>query len=283
MGWSAAARREIDEVLSFLAVREWSCVSFSSRLLGRDLGTNRVFINRSGDAANRIIESLLLTNHGMIIPVLDPDHRGLGSYQNELLPLIRSYAENIHSVMGIDRQVGTVDALIGGRATERLDYFLMTHEYFNITPPPAERGALTIRQAGVSDLATLFPLQRDYEKEEVLLDPERFSATSSFLALQKSLRKEIIYLAEIDDRPVAKAGTNARGINYYQIGGVFTIPPLRGQGIAKALMRSLMWEIAQKQKHICLFVKKANTAAIRLYSSLGFSVRDSFAINYYRI
>jgi predicted GNAT family acetyltransferase len=184
--------------------------------------------------------------------------------------------------MGLDHQVRAIEELLSAQIYERIDYYLMTREYFNIQPPKSELGNLKLRQAISSDLFSLFPLQRDYEKEEVLLDPERFNATASFLSLQKNLRTELIYLAELDGVPVAKAGTNARGINYYQIGGVFTIPTLRAQGIGRALMQALMWEIAQRKKHLSLFVKKSNGAAIKLYTNLGFTVRDSYAISYYR-
>ena len=282
MGWYAAAQRESSELLSFLRTREWSCVSFSSRLVNREGGGNRIFLNRSDDGGHRIVESLLLTNHGLVLPVIEPQHFTAEGYRNQLLPLLLAYSRTVHSVMGLDHQVRAIEKLLSSPVYERIEYFLMTHEYFNIERPQTERGRLKLRRASAVDARTLFQLQKEYEKEEVLLDPDRFNPTASFLALQKNLRKELIYVAELDGVPVAKAGTNARGINYYQIGGVYTVPSLRAQGIGRALMQTLMWEIAQEKKHLCLFVKKSNTAAIRLYTNLGFSFRDSYSISYYR-
>ncbi len=270
------------ELLSFLRSREWFCVSFSSRLLNREGGSNRIFIDRSADQGERIVESLLLTGHGLVLPVIDPSLHSPGDYRNELLPLIRSSVREVHSIMGIDDQVLAIESMLNARVYERVEYYLMTREYFNIEQPPSEVGSLKVRRATTFDVRSLFPLQREYEKEEVLLNPEKFNSTASFLTLQKNLRKELIYLAEIDGVPVAKAGTNARGINYYQIGGVFTLPSLRGQGIGRAIMQVLMWEIAQKKKHLSLFVKRSNPAAIKLYTNLGFTLRDKYAISYYR-
>ncbi|HUX22099.1 MAG TPA: GNAT family N-acetyltransferase [Spirochaetia bacterium] len=282
MGWYPAAQRESSELLAFLRTREWSCVSFSARLVNREGGGNRIFVNRSDDEGHRIVESLLLTNHGLVLPVIEPEQFTPEGYRSQLLPLLLAYSRNVHSVMGLEHQVRAIEELLSVQIYERIDYYLMTREYFNVRPPQGELGNLRLRRATSSDLRALFPLQRAYEKEEVLLDPERFNATASFLALQKNLRRELIYLAELDGVPVAKAGTNARGINYYQIGGVFTLPTLRAQGIGRALMQALMWEIAQRKKHLCLFVKKSNSAAIKLYTNLGFTPRDSYAISYYR-
>jgi len=280
VSWYPAAQKESAELLSFLRSREWSCVSFSSRLIHREGGGNRIFVNRGDD--HRIVESMLLTAHGLLLPVIQPDLFGPAAYRKELLPLIHAYARTVHSVMGLDQQVRTIESVLKSQIYERIEYYLMTREYFNIERPQAEVGSMRFRRASGFDVRALFPLQREYEKEEVLLDPDRFNPTASFLSLQKNLRKELVYVAEIDGVPVAKAGTNARGINYYQIGGVFTIPELRGKGIGRAVMSVLMWEIAQKKKHLCLFVKKSNTAAIKLYSNLGFTLRESYAISYYR-
>jgi len=279
-GWHPAGRKEIDEVLSFLKVREWTCVSFTSRILNHELGTHRILVDRSDDGARKITGAVLLTNQGLVIPVLDSS--GGPHFRSELLPLISSYTHGVHSVMGVERQVEAIDRLLGGGATEKIEYHLMTREHFNIPKPPPALGEVTIRKATSSDLKALFPLQREYEKEEVLLNPARFNATASLLSLQRNLRKEIVYLAEREGEPVAKAGTNARGINYFQIGGVYTVPDLRGRGLGQKVMRALMWDIAQREKHLCLFVKKGNAAAIKLYSNVGFTIRDSFAINYYR-
>lgn len=282
MSWYPIAQREMQELLAFLRTREWTCVSFSSRLINREGGGNRIFLNRSDDDTNRIVEALLLTSHGLVLPVIDPSLFPPNRYREQLLPLLHASARTVHSVMGLEQQVAAIESIVSSRVHERIEYYLMTREYFNIERPVEEDDSLKVRRASVYDVRALFPLQRDYEKEEVLLNPEKFNSTASFLTLQKNLRKELIYVAELDGVPVAKAGTNARGMNYFQIGGVFTVASLRGRGIGKAIMRSLMWDIAQKKKHLCLFVKRSNQSAIRLYTSLGFTLREKYAISYYR-
>lgn len=282
VSWQPIVQRETRELLQFLRSREWTCVSFSSRLVNREGGGNRIYVNRAAEEDNRIVESLLLTPHGLILPVIEPSLYSPDRYREELLPLLRAAARGVHSIMGLEEQVAAVESLLTSRVHERIEYYLMTREYFNIERPVMEDSSLKVRRASAYDVRALFPLQRDYEKEEVLLNPEKFNSTASFLTLQKNLRKELIYVAELDGVPVAKAGTNARGMNYFQIGGVFTVPSLRGRGIGKMIMKALMWEIAQKKKHLCLFVKRSNQSAIRLYTSLGFTLRDKYAISYYQ-
>jgi predicted GNAT family acetyltransferase len=281
VAWYPAAPKETGELLAFLRIREWSCVSFSSRLINRAGGNNRVFVNRTENEDHRIVEALLLTGQGLILPVIVPSRFSVEDYRNQLFPLILAHAKSVHSIMGLADQVQAIESLLPTQISERIEYHLMTREYFNIEKPQVRPGSLRLRRASAVDVRALFPLQRDYEKEEVLLEPDRFNPTASFLSLQRSLRNEIIYVAEIDGVPVAKAGTNARGMNYFQIGGVFTVPELRGRGLGRILMQALMWEIAQKNKHLCLFVKKSNTAAITLYTNLGFTLRDRYAISYY--
>ncbi len=272
----------MDELLAFLRPREWSCVGFTSRLLARETSLEHVLVNRAEAGRSRIVESLLITDQGLIIPVLEPKGRSTELQRKLLKELIVSRSRHIHSVMGLRSEVGIVESLLAPRSSERIEYHLMTHEYLTVSAPTPDPPGMVIRRAGIVDLTALFPLQRSYEKEEVLLDPGAFNATSCLLHLQRSLRKEITLVAELDGRIVAKAGTNAQGLDYYQIGGVFTEPEFRNRGISRKLLQALLWQIAALQKNACLFVKKHNQAAIHLYRSLNFQMREDFAISYHR-
>jgi predicted GNAT family acetyltransferase len=88
-------------------------------------------------------------------------------------------------------------------------------------------------------------------------------------------------MAELGGVPVAKAGTNARGFTTDQIGGVFTRPDLRHRGAARAVMTALLEHVRRDRRQACLFVKKDNAPAIRLYLGLGFDVRGEYRISYY--
>ena len=140
---------------------------------------------------------------------------------------------------------------------------------------------LCIKRANNFDASKLFALQKNYELEEVILHPEKFNSQLCFEHLQKNLSKEIVYYGSIKNHPVVKAGTNAQGFNFDQIGGVFTDIAQRNQGYATAVMNTLLKTLFLQNKSAALFVKPDNTNAIQLYKKLGFIKRDNFRIAYY--
>jgi hypothetical protein len=88
-----------------------------------------------------------------------------------------------------------------------------------------------------------------------------------------------VVFAQLPGRgPIAKAATNARGLVFDQIGGVFTLPRYRGLGVGRAVVEFLLSGLS---KPTSLFVKQHNQAAIRMYARLGYVVEDPFTISYY--
>jgi predicted GNAT family acetyltransferase len=96
-----------------------------------------------------------------------------------------------------------------------------------------------------------------------------------------TLKYQEIYYAVLEGMPVAKAGTNARGIEYDQIGGVFVSPAYRNRGFARQVLTHLLKSIFLQGRKPCLFVKKSNSPALGLYRSLGFQERGTFRISYW--
>ena len=92
--------------------------------------------------------------------------------------------------------------------------------------------------------------------------------------------KEIVLYGSINNIPIVKAGTNARGYNYDQIGGVFTDISQRHQGYATAVMIKLLKKIFSQDKSASLFVKPDNINAIKIYKALGFVKKANFRIAY---
>jgi predicted GNAT family acetyltransferase len=80
---------------------------------------------------------------------------------------------------------------------------------------------------------------------------------------------------------LSKAGTNARGFDADQIGGVFTVEEERGRGLARRVMDALLGRIFQEKSQASLFVKKLNPAAVTLYRRLGFRELEDFRISYF--
>ncbi len=183
--------------------------------------------------------------------------------------------------MGRKRDARAFEELLGKRPVHEIEYFLMVQERKGSYDSSRLPDRLSIRRAGIEDTESLFPLQRDYEKEEVLLPGDRFDSSTSRHHLRMNLIEQMIFVAELDGEPVAKAGTNARGFLFDQIGGVFTRSDLRRRGIGAALMTRLMNAVSREGRSCCLFVKQHNAAAIAMYRRLGYLIRDEFRITYY--
>ena len=164
----------------------------------------------------------------------------------------------------------------------RVDYTLMARrrgsETFPTAPLPA---GFRIFRADPSSARALYPLQKSYELEEVLLDPKRFNPLVCMSHLKESLKNQTIYAGRWQGEPAAKAGTNALGFGWAQIGGVYTIPKLRGRGLGKALMRTLLEDLEKRELGASLFVKPKNGPACSLYRHLGFEEIAPFTIIYY--
>jgi ribosomal protein S18 acetylase RimI-like enzyme len=164
----------------------------------------------------------------------------------------------------------------------RVDYTLMARRSGPGTLPAGSLPAgLEIFRADPSSARAIYPLQKSYELEEVLLDPKRFNPLVCMSHLKESLKRETIYAGRLGGELAAKAGTNARGFGWAQIGGVYTIPRLRGRGLGKALMRTLLEDLEKRELGASLFVKPANGPACALYRHLGFKEIAPFTIIYY--
>ena len=313
MAWRIAQSKDLDDLIAFLRVREWGHVGFSARLLPNGkktfpLGSQaRIYLNvlerdhhgsirhpvghQSGKPLT-ISEAILISSIGSVVPILAHDaatERGREDIreiftgrtnQKAALRVKKSHEQTVHSIMGLNADVLSVERCLSKEPYAALDYHLMTAEEILIN---GSRGYSVgeCKRGKPRDIGLLYPLQKAYEMEEVLLDPSNFNSRLCYMNLQKSLKREMVYYIIEDGRVFAKAASNAQGFEFVQIGGVYTVEEHRSQGYGAAVLHTLLSKIVKKGKKACLFVKKDNGAAIKLYSKLGFSVRGEFRISYF--
>jgi predicted GNAT family acetyltransferase len=275
MSWKPASRRDLAGILRLILEDEALCVSFSARIKDQDKGST-LFVN--GGPNGETCECFLYTSYGLMLPVL-PHGRDAGEMRN----LVMNLKPMVHSIMGVAEWVNRAEETLPLPPTTRIEYHLMSLGRRDIAPCTPRIPGVRIRRATAEDADALFPLQRCYEHEEVVVDPTLFSDTQCMRLLKRSLRTELIYLAEKDGAPLAKAGTNARGYDVDQIGGVYTAVSHRREGLAEDVMTALLAKVFQEKSAACLFVKKANAGAIALYRKLDFKIVADYAISYYGI
>lgn len=129
----------------------------------------------------------------------------------------------------------------------------------------------------------LLELQKSYEQEEVV--PECFDFDEDFCRLRflNSLRTQfVLALKNEENQFVAKAGTNAMGFKFVQLGGIFTQKDFRGRHYAKILLQVLLFRLLKIRKSVVLFVKKQNIPANKLYNSLSFKKISDYSIAYFK-
>ncbi|RPJ07582.1 MAG: GNAT family N-acetyltransferase [Spirochaetaceae bacterium] len=292
MSWSKAELADFLDLQQFLMKHEALCVGFSAWLKDKIISTPHirndftVFIRRNKKriaGEDAISEAVLITEQGLIFPLVKKRIPGRVHNLSELSRCIQTFPNNLNSVIGVSNSVDIIEKLVKQTVRSRVQYFLMVTKGFpkNLKTPASIRG-VTIRDAEITDALLLFDLQKNYELEEVYLNPETFNETACYANLKNSLRKEIIIFAQRNGNPIAKVGTNARGYNMFQIGGVFTRPQERRKGLSFLLMYELLKRMFKDGKKACLFVKKTNEAAIKLYQKLGFDIIDNFRITYFK-
>jgi GNAT superfamily N-acetyltransferase len=272
MPWqrAAASRRGLYE--PFLREREGECVNIVSRLVRDRPRGHCLAIDQEKLRVRNLVYS---SGHGLVLPVFRTNAAGDGR------TLRRLVGANIQTVIGCTASVANFEQSVGLGPAHRCDYYLMQLDPVPATPLPDLPCGARLRMAAPADAGSLFPLQEAYEREEVLLRPDQFDPAQSWQSFLAGLARELVIWAELDGRPVAKAGTNARGWRWDQIGGVYTRPDFRNLGFAAALMAQLLGLIRRSGRAACLFVKKSNPAARHLYEKLGFRQFDDFAIDYF--
>ena len=139
-----------------------------------------------------------------------------------------------------------------------------------------------IVRCGIKDADALMPLQLAYEAEEVLPPCRTQNPAVTRKNLERILKNEyVLALQNSRGEPAAKANTNAVGIRWAQIGGVYTAPDFRRKGCASLLVETLAEKIVASNRLPVLYARNGNEGAQKAYSAIGFTKTGGFTIAYY--
>jgi uncharacterized protein len=142
------------------------------------------------------------------------------------------------------------------RVRKLMEEELMTLAEADFRPfAPAE--GIVVRRAVWNDLGDLVAFYA--EAEEMRRVPE---------AVERPLRERRIWMATVDGIPYATALTNAEIADQAMIGGVYTKPQARGQGLSRMVMSALCAELLHEGKQPVLYWENPTAGAV--YRKLGF-------------
>ena len=151
-----------------------------------------------------------------------------------------------------------------------------------LLPPPEPLSCDDeIRRCNDNDFDSLFELQKKYIVKEVAPANKQVSDLECSASLKQILKNQLCFALYSDGEVVAKANTNAIGIHWVQLGGVYTHPLYRKNYYAWNLVYAICGRIKKTNRKVCLFVKDKNNPALQLYHRIGFTEKCDFEICYF--
>ncbi|MGP1454858.1 MAG: GNAT family N-acetyltransferase [Treponema sp.] len=287
------------DALSYVKKHEYRCVNLAEQLLHCVQSTDNPSYKHAAILykqcrKERIVKEckaiVFLTNHDILLHCIDEElpleivHELAHLFLQEALA-----CSHIHAIIGLRIHTVCLETVITDFFKMSFafsqDYYLM--QCSNIVRPFLDPmqvtlpfDCITVEKATVDDVASLFPLQTAYERDEVTYNGIEINPRVCKLALYAQVRKSFVYKVSVDSHIVAKAGINAFGINCFQIGGVYTLPEWRNHGLASFLVAHMVHAHLQEKAQAIIFVKLSNQAAVQVYTKVGFKHCGLFRLTY---
>ena len=279
MNWIKAENTDLagyrSQLENLVRPQEASCIDAVHVLSETGKSLKSIIIHTDGNNADA---ALFFTNYGRVIPVLDSRFLFHQEDVNQISKLAGNTVFLPTSVSGRSRAVEMfLERFSCGQRQQIIEHYIMELEPSDFKMPQIpDQLKIHIFRGSKKQLLPLFPLQKKYERQEVLLNPDAQDTIETFRWLKSILTNEVCFYAKRGFRYVSKANTNAKGFDHIQIGGVFTVPRFRNQGYALHTVAALCRHIIEEENRIpSLFVRCDNEKAIKLYKNLGFEIKDT--------
>ena len=285
-----AADEHLAACEAFIKMREWSCVYLSERLVDfknerrASSAESELFLLFEGDGSADCRGILFVSRAGNVLHCLSPDVLKSRAWQKALKAFFKG--KKIASIGGEAAANRFLEKACGTLFFSKTDYLFMRRfctdgagEAANLKSACAVKGT-AVYVCTEKDADELLPLQAAYEAEENGIRDDGLDTAKALMRLRGILRRETVIACrdERTGRLLGKAGTNAKGFGWNQVGGVYTLPQERGRGIAAFLVAELARLSACEGKSAVLFVKPKNKAAQSAYAKSGFKECGGFRV-----
>ncbi len=170
-----------------------------------------------------------------------------------------------------------VDGLWEGLGCPGFRIFYDQRLYCCVAPPPGP--ALVPEPARADEAPAVAALQRAMLHEDLGLSPDRIDVPAQERRIAERVDQgRLFVLRDTDARIVFVIDAGNLGPMGTQVGGTYTLPALRGQGIATRAMRGLCRSLLARVPRVSLHVNQANTGAVRVYERSGFAAVAPFRL-----
>ena len=283
-----ASESKLNEIVDFLSQEEKSCITLMSRFVqkGKITFLQKHIKGYSIYFGEDFVGFMAISDGGIILHHFDKkifQNPSLDKLKKLIFPILDCHT--IYSIVGDFQGTDFLREIIQDvkKPKIQIPYILMKYENSGKIKNQELPSGFSLKKCNKDDTDFLYPLQASYDIVEVIPPGEDFDADSCRLNLRHNLGTQYILgiVNEDNKRFVAKAGTNAIGLNWVQLGGVFTKDEFRGKGFATYMTQKLAKIMLEKQKNVALFVKEANIPAQKAYLKAGFVPVSRFCICYY--
>ncbi len=280
--------------VEFLSPVEESCVTLMSRIYDNfPTETFSYYVLYQNLESEKKIRGVIMISKGGLIQHHFENPTELENsknFQSELKNLLKD--KKLYCIMGDKKGssllINSINKIYDGKLPyENREYLLLRYHPENLPDFLLEEentlsNDFEIVKCNESNLEDLFELQKNYDIVEVIPPEKEFNELNCKVTLKKNLENQIIYAIKNNLKFVAKAGSNAIGKNFIQLGGVFTDANYRGKGFAKILIKEICKVIKEQNKEPVLFVQVKNESAKRAYRQVGFTYQSDYTICYYK-
>lgn len=278
--WKKYKKIHKEKIRKFFIEHEYFCISIFERISFND----KVIIDKCIDSLvfyedkDENINSIIFYKNGFLFPILNQDGILEQKSWTNLLEI-----DYIFLIMGRQKDVVAISGHINYQIRNTIEYFTMNLKKQNlkIFEKPKELTKASLEFATSLSISKLFNIQKNYMEEEVVLDPNSINSLMVINSINKNISSDRLMFLEYEKKPIAKSSINCIGINYCQLGGVYTEQAWRRHGLSKYVVSNICDFFCKKGYDITLFVKQKNTPAINLYTELGFEKNENFSIYYY--
>jgi len=134
-----------------------------------------------------------------------------------------------------------------------------------------------VRLSRRSDLDSLIVAAARMHREEMGVDPLAVDAPAWRMRMLSLIERHWSWVWMRGHEVLFKAELSAWTPEVVQIQGVYTAPPYRGQGVARAGLAAVCSDVFREVPRCSLYVNQYNVIAQRLYERLGFKPAAVFA------